>query len=184
MKTPGFDPARIDVAAFTKARARLEDRLSLAALDRLSSSTQPPADGAAPAIEWSAQGLWTQAVGRAPEMRLHLVARGTVHLTCQRCLQPVAQVLEVDRTILFVAGEDKAAQLDEELDEDVLALPRWLDLVTLIEDELILALPIVPMHEACPQPLAFDGEAGADPDDGEPERPNPFAALAALKTGR
>ena len=47
----------------------------------------------------------------------------------------------------------------------------------LIEDELLLAMPIVPRHEVCPEPLvATVDELPDDP------APNPFAALAALKT--
>jgi len=184
MKPAAADPARLDVAAFAKAQAALDGRLRLARLERLGSATLAPADGEAGEVAWSVRGLWRQPTGGEPEIRLHLVARATVHLSCQRCLQPVAQELEVDRTIRFVPGEERAAQLDEELEEDVLALPRTLDLPALIEDELILALPIVPMHEACPQPLSYDADAAAETDEGVEERPNPFAALAALKTRR
>ena len=69
----------------------------------------------------------------------------------------------------------EAAQLDEHSEDDVLALPQRLDLHELLEDELILALPIVPRHGVCPQalPLAAVPEAEA--------APNPFAALAALR---
>lgn len=187
MKTHGFDARRLVVASFTQAQAVLDGRWPLTALERLAESTQPPADGSAGDVVWSVRGLWKQQVGRPAEMRIHLTAHATVHLTCQRCLQPMPLALEVDRTIRFVPGEDEAAQLDEELEEDVLALPRTLDLQALAEDELILALPIVPMHEACPQPLSFVAEAATDsgdPADGAEERPNPFAALAALKSGR
>lgn len=184
MKTSGFDARRLVIASFTQAQATLEGRWPLAGLARLGESTQPPADGSAGDVAWSVHGLWKQSVGRPAEMRIHLVARATVHLTCQRCLQPMPLTLDVDRTIRFVPGEDEAAQLDEELEEDVLALPRTLDLLSLVEDELILALPIVPMHETCPQPLSFNAEAATDSDTIEDERPNPFAALAALKSGR
>ena len=50
----------------------------------------------------------------------------------------------------------------------------------LIEDELLLALPLVPRHEQCPEPLprAFvEDDPAIDPAD------NPFAVLAALKRG-
>ncbi len=59
----------------------------------------------------------------------------------------------------------------------MLALTRALDLRELIEDELLLALPIVPRHEVCPVPLV----APADAAELVEEKPNPFAALAALK---
>jgi uncharacterized protein len=59
----------------------------------------------------------------------------------------------------------------------VLALSKNLDLRELIEDELLLALPLVPRHEDCPQPLRVGHAPDPEPD----ARPNPFAALGALK---
>jgi len=50
-----------------------------------------------------------------------------------------------------------------------------------VEDELILELPLVPRHEGvCPEPLPFPGAADAA-EEPAVERPNPFAALAALR---
>lgn len=186
MPAQRFDPARLDVAEFARAQAQLEGRLPLAALARLADAVVQPADGAGADVHWSAQGLWREAAGTAPETRLRVRAQATVWLTCQRCLQPAALPIEVDTTLRFVADEALAERLDEEQDaEDVLALPRSLKLAELIEDELILALPIVPRHEACPEPLAYAAEAAADfaPDDTAPDddQPHPFAALAALK---
>ena len=61
----------------------------------------------------------------------------------------------------------------------VLALTPALDLADLIEDELLLALPLVPRHDVCPAPLPVPDNADV-PEEDEPV--NPFAALAALKT--
>ena len=89
--------------------------------------------------------------------------------------------LAVSRWFRFVKDEDQAANLDMDSDDDVLALPRHLDLRELVEDELLLELPVVPRHDECPEPLPHAN----DEEDEAPveERPNPFAALAALKKG-
>ncbi len=58
-------------------------------------------------------------------------------------------------------------------------IPRSFDLVELIEDELLLALPLVPRHEMCTQPL----ESAADPVAFD-ERVNPFDVLGELKLKR
>jgi len=58
----------------------------------------------------------------------------------------------------------------------VLALPRVLDLRELIEDELLLAEPLVPLHDVCPDPLPSPTD-----DDAELAAEHPFAALGALK---
>ena len=59
----------------------------------------------------------------------------------------------------------------------MLALEPALDLQSLVEDELLLALPLVPRHEVCPEPLPLEPEPAA------PAAAHPFAALAALKRG-
>lgn len=106
---------------------------------------------------------------------LHLVADATVWLECQRCLQAMRVPLHVDRRLFFVEGEDAAAALDTDSEDDVLTLEPAIDLRALVEDELLLALPLVPRHDACPEPLPLRVE------DDPPETEHPFAALAALK---
>ena len=87
----------------------------------------------------------------------------------------------MSRWFRFVRDEDQAAELDMDSEDDVLSLPRHLDLRELMEDELLLELPVVPRHEECPEPLP---PANIDEEEApSQERPNPFAALAALKKG-
>ena len=84
----------------------------------------------------------------------------------------------------FVEGEQQAAELDADSEDDVLASTRAFDLQTLAEDELLLALPLVPRHAVCPQPLLPEGAAAADEASlAEPESAHPFSVLAALKRG-
>ena len=117
--------------------------------------------------------------GGEPEVWLHLQASAELPQTCQRCLSPYAQPVEVDRWFRFVADEAVALAEDEACEEDLLALEPRFDLAALIEDELLLALPLVPMHEVCPVPVRMS--AGELPDLPEEKKPNPFAALGALK---
>jgi uncharacterized protein len=134
--------------------------------------------GAPGDVNWTAQATIRPVTGGAPELWLQLSCRAAAELTCQRCLQPVKLDLQAERAIRFVSDEAEAERLDELSDDDVLAQPGGgLDLRQLVEDELILALPLVPRHDTCPQPLPMASSAAAD----EVERPNPFQALAALK---
>jgi uncharacterized protein len=144
------------------------------------SLAEPPAPEAAAA--WAAQGRLVPVSGGQPQIWLHLRAQAEVVLQCQRCLQHFREPLQVDRPFRFVRDEDEAARLDEESEEDVLALPPRIDLLELLEDELILSLPIVPRHTVCPDPLRLAVDEAADEED---DVPHPFAALAALRgTGR
>jgi uncharacterized protein len=186
-----FDPFRLDVEAFAKEGASLEGRWPLAQLDRLAESAfaDPDAKGgvdplAGNEVAWRVRGEWRPVRGGTDADRqiwLHLTAQTELPLECQRCLKPVATRVDVERSFLFVRGEDAAAQLDADSDDDVLALTRALDLRELIEDELLLALPLVPRHEVCetPAPLSSGEAEHADGD----EPPHPFAGLAALKRG-
>ncbi len=174
------DPHKLDLRRFARDGAVLEGTWPQDRLTRLAASLMPPlADAPAPPVLWSAQGQQRQVQGGEPELWLHIQGDTAVRLECQRCLQPMTETLRVDRHLRFVAGEDEAARLDEDSDDDVLALVPRLDVLELVEDELILALPLVPRHEACPQPLDV-APTGALPAD-EQSRPNPFAALAALR---
>lgn len=178
-------PAALDVAAFCRDGARLQGQRSPAELPRLAEALLRTSDGAAERpIEWIAAGHLQPVGGGAPHCLLDLTIRATPTLECQRCLQPMALPLQVERRFLFVEGEDEAARLDEELDEDVLALAPRFDLLALIEDELLLALPLVPRHDICPElPAALRAPEGAAVADAPPEEreDHPFAALAALR---
>lgn len=180
MTRRALDPHRLDVAAIAQQAATLAGQWPMRALTRLAEAQQPPQDWTPEPVDWSVRGELRPVPGDAPQVWLHLRAHAAVWLACQRCLNPMLQTLDVDRPIRFVRGEDQAEVLDADSEDDVLALEPSLDLQALVEDELILALPIVPHHETCPP------ENAARPADGEPEplKAHPFAALAALKSRR
>lgn len=182
MKPRAFVPEKLDLAAFARDGAQLEGEWPATTLSRLADSAPAEAPASAwPAVRWGLRGEIRQPKAAAAQVWLHLTAHAQVHLTCQRCLRPVQEVLDIDRWIRFVENEEEAAALDVDSDDDVLALPRHLDARELLEDELLLALPLVPRHEVCPDPLPVAAEPELPP--AEDERPNPFAKLAALKRG-
>ena len=69
--------------------------------------------------------------------------------------------LRVDRRFFFVAGEDAAASLDAESDDDVLTLEPALDLKSLVEDELLLACRWCRGTRSAPNPAVRAGTRGA-----------------------
>jgi uncharacterized protein len=180
-----FDPQRLDLPQFCRQAAQLQGEWPQAGFTRLQDSLYPlPGDRAPPPVRWQALGTARPVTGGEPELWLHLQAQTEVVLQCQRCLQPSTEALVVDRRLRFVQGEDEAERLDEDSEDDVLALQPRTDLHELLEDELILALPLVPMHAQCPQPLLAEpapGGAAMSTATAEPDRPHPFAALAALR---
>lgn len=178
-----FDPRRLDVADLAQHGQSVGGQWAMAELPRLQQSQQPPQDAMSAPVQWGVRGERRTVTGDEPQLWLHLQASTSVWLSCQRCLHPMRVELSVERPIRFVRGEDRAEALDAECDDDVLALSASLDLLALVEDELILALPIVPRHELCPSAVATIVPAAAAEANGVPLE-KPFAALEALKRRR
>lgn len=112
--------------------------------------------------------------------RLARVAiRALVTLQCQRCMAPMDWPLTVD-SVLLIADEKSAPDSGE--DPDSVSLDEGtLDAVALVEDEILLALPIVALHDEDTE-CGRQGTETAGPQQLSAEREHPFAALAALKT--
>ncbi len=178
-----FDPRHLDIRAFADRSAELEGELSLRELKRLAASTHPETPLAADEmLRWRASGELRPVRGAPAQPWLRLEADTVVRLTCQRCLQAVEVPLQVDAEFRFVADEKTAAQLDADAAEDLLVESRSLNLPALIEDEMLLALPLIPRHEdGCPQPLHAPPDPVAAAIEVEPHE-KPFAALAGLKS--
>ncbi len=105
---------------------------------------------------------------------------GALQLECQRCLSPYALPIDLELALILVDSDSEAETLPEELDALVVGERRSMHTVDMLEDDLILALPIVPRcaSEAHCKPAVelLDSESlesGTDE-----SRQNPFAVLA------
>ena len=191
-------PAAIDLRPLADgAGAALQGEMFLDQLPRVLADAPAQLPQPLPKVQWQARAEWRQPVavdlagvpkpfvGKAPtgfppgqQLWLQVQIQTQVPLLCQRCLQPYAQPVAVDRWFRFVLDEAQALQEDDDVPEDLLVWTPKLNLLELIEDEVLLDLPLIPKHEDCahvwqpePDPLI---EAVA-------ERPHPFAVLAQLK---
>jgi uncharacterized protein len=170
-------PPKINVRQAGQSSQRLSGQDVLANFERLMEETQ----GLGPqnSVSWSVSGeLRTGQTGQA-QVWLHLSVQASLPLTCQRCLGPVDVPVQIERSFRFVESEAQAEQEDDASPEDVLVLSQEFDLAGLIEDEVLMDLPVVPRHETCPLPVKL---MAMDADFEEAQsKPNPFAALAGLK---
>lgn len=103
-----------------------------------------------------------------------------VSLICQRCGNSFAHTVNVAFCFSPVKNDEQAEALPESYDPVGVNEYGEVDLLAVIEDEIILALPIVPIHkiehcEVSEADMVF-GELLE-----EVEKPNPFAILASLK---
>lgn len=104
-----------------------------------------------------------------------------VQLECQRCLKPVFKQIESEISLAIVKDEARAEKLPDYYDPLIISEDR-MQLSTLIEEEILLALPLVSYHEDCEQYNYRGQEKGpAEKTQKAAKADNPFAALSALK---
>ena len=116
--------------------------------------------------------------GRA--MLAQLDVQTTVQVDCARCLQPMSLPLTGSSLLQFVYNDDQAEQVGDAREPVLVDAEGGVTISDLLEEEVLMAVPTVAMHEHQCQP-AWREEAEdevVEPVVERPERPNPFAALA------
>jgi uncharacterized protein len=100
---------------------------------------------------------------RYPSLHLHI--KTNLPVICQRCLEEMQ--IKLDLHFDYLLSEKIEAELEESDEIDWLEADDAMDLLELIEDELLLAMPIAPTHDNnCAKTSMQSGE-----------KPNPFAVL-------
>jgi len=103
-----------------------------------------------------------------------------VPMTCQRTLKRYWQPIDSHSSVAVVAAEDQVSALPENLEPKLVPEGR-VKLVELVEDELLLALPLVPRDPAsAPVENVGDSFDSVEPDESE----SPFAELARLRKAK
>jgi len=171
----------IDNIAFAKRNEHLTGTLSLADCPRLPEllESQAPEAGnpansknatqGSDIIDFTLDGE-TNAIG---QHFLHLSLRSNLTTFCQRCLEQMPLSLNLDFHYLISevnTNNPDMLEVEDNDDFDWQEASQAMDVAALIEDEIIMALPIAPTHESkCSQAPMQSGE-----------KPNPFAVLKGL----
>ncbi|HQR84322.1 MAG TPA: DUF177 domain-containing protein [Polynucleobacter sp.] len=134
-------------------------------------------------FEWNAKTYFVDSPGSEPHQILQLGLKGRLQMICQRCLQDCPVDLSEERQFVMVATEALADAYPIEDDElEPIVASQHFDLLSLIEDEILLSLPLIPKHPegACQAHASSFGDAktGADALE-KPE--NPFNILKNMK---
>jgi uncharacterized protein len=122
------------------ARAALERR-GVVGMERLPRLAQ---------LQCSTEGLeYHLRGGRADNGKpcLRLSVKGSLQVVCQRCLDPVQVPIAIDAELQLAEHAREISEADDEIDR-VLA-SRRMEVAGLVEDEVILALPMAPRHDEC-----------------------------------
>ncbi|MDP2794664.1 MAG: YceD family protein [Sulfurisoma sp.] len=169
--------AVIDSMEFSRQGRVISGEVAVAALGRLADVVVEPVG----TLHCTLRGLpGMDRLDGKPGLALEV--SGSLKFRCQRCLQAMDFPLRVASHLLLLAPgetlpddvvEDDDEVAGDELDDewDAIEASREQSVLALIEDEVLLALPIVPRHDACEPPVVL----------GDEHEPSPFAVLAKLK---
>ena len=103
----------------------------------------------------------------------------SVALTCQRCTEPLIIDLDVEFTLSPAKDDEAAEALPSYYDAIELDENGEVNLLELVEEELLLAIPLIAMHEPSQCQASVDSVWGELPE--ELEKPNPFDVLQKFK---
>lgn len=158
----------IDPYLFCSEQAVFKGELPVAQFERVAAACAKT-DGV---VSWSVSGNLT-ALGQ-PQLTVH--AKTRVTLVCQRCLDELVVDLDSQTRVLVAKTEEEADKIEEQLDEDdateVVVSSAKLDLMVLIEDEILLAMPFSAKHDVCQHDLMEKVQT---------KKQSPFSVLSELK---
>jgi uncharacterized protein len=156
----------IDSLSFAREGRQLDGAIEIRSLSRLADALADTSGN----LQFVVSGDG----GADGDFYLVLTVGGVLALCCQRCLEPYQFPLSVERRFLLV-GPGREWPDDELANDnfDAIAADREMDVAALVEQEVVLALPLAPRHDICAAPRAADGRDNMNS--------SAFAALVALK---
>lgn len=173
----GHLPATIDPIQLAERGARLTGTLPLKGMPRLA---QAAIDGSG---DVHVDLCFERGEGEKVFL-MHGTLRVRLHATCQRCLEGMYLDMEASPWLILARSGPPQDMLGD--DPDILVADKPVLLSGLVEDELLLAFPMVPMHELgeCPAKAYIAEKAVPEIGDAEPGKRSPFAVLGKLKKAR
>lgn len=156
----------IDSLEFAANGQQISGEIPLVAMSRLVdelSDTQG-------SLDYCVQG----GVNREGIAVLDVRVTGQCQLQCQRCLEGMDYIVDLSSRLLLRDQESLDALEDDEDEFDSVLAEKHLDVVGLLEEEILLSLPIAPKHKAGSCKVLMDKGLVDDPG-------HPFAVLAKLK---
>lgn len=162
-------PERLDLFAMAEAGRALRGQLKLASLERVLPLVASRDGELKVSLE----------LGKDQDGTHYLAGtvKGSLVLQCQRCLESMDYPLDVEFLLGLVNSQQEMNRLPERFEPFLLGAEPAL-IAEVVSDEVLLALPIAPLHtdmSKCREVAPEYREAAGS------ERENPFAVLAKLK---
>jgi uncharacterized protein len=162
----------VNIDRFTRLEQRVEGRSAPGTFPRLRDVLVFP-DGE---LNYRVEGHLLARPDGSRQRSVRCIITGWVTLQCQTTLRSLRYPLAIDKRLVLVETEAELPALEEEPeDEDYVVARHQLDLTGLVEDEVILDLPMIPRI------VESSAEAQNEEDSAAGSSSSPFAVLAALK---
>lgn len=118
--------------------------------------------------------------GRDQQRILYIkgVIQTTLSLLCQRCNKPMQKTLVIDVNLAIVNTNEEADKLPETY-EPIILTEETISLVSMVEEEILLSIPIVPKHSAAECGVK-SAELIEKVVDKKKDKSNPFTVLKKL----
>lgn len=165
----------IDAFSFSRLEDQRSGSILVADLPRLAEESAN-ADGE---LRWSLRGGQDK-LGHA---QLELVVSGSVQLMCQRCLTPFVFDIDSESILMLAKNEENADEIEALLEDDevdVVVGSKTFNIMDLIEDEALLAIPQSPKHAVCPDLQLASADTTAAIKAGGGKKESPFAVLKKI----
>ena len=159
-----FTRTYIDSVDFAKRGGELSGEVPVAELGRMA-DLLADSEGK---ISYVLRGF----AGKDGNPQLELGLDGVCSLRCQRCLNALSYPVKlVSKLRLVSEGQQDSSDIEDD-ETDSIPAEKRLDVLALLEEELLLSLPIAPKHDTGECQIAVEGLERSS---------NPFAVLAGLK---
>lgn len=142
-------------------------------------------------IDWQVVTWLDDTAAGHTDYRLRVRIRTALHLECQRCLEGFLQKIDISAQFVLLESHQEVEDFPiDNFDEDALLQSDAFDLMELIEDEVLLALPLVPKHpqgecallkSSTGALVEADDKSKIAPVESEKGHKNPFLGLKKLK---
>lgn len=157
----------VDASAFAREGRHLAAQEPVARFDRLCGLVALPSGEVVFEVTGSS--------AEDGKLYLDLMATARIEIQCQRCLEPMPWlVVAKGRLLLVPPGQPLPDEAQEEDDFDSVSASSRFDLLAVIEDEILLALPFSARHEECKAPGPSEGVV----------KDSPFAVLEQFQVGK
>lgn len=168
-------PVRFDPCQFVSNEASLNGELPVEQFERLSDVLATTAGSVAVALKFHQIGNWRNCVSGDCDAKVIVI--------CQRCLGECEYSISSKIRLGFVDKESSVEKLPDDIEPFLLNDEKMVYLVDLLEDDLLLQMPLAPMHtnqNDCDPEMTTRYQVSEEEKPETPKQKNPFAVLKEL----